>query len=107
MMRNGSSKHESGTAQSRLAKRKCTIKRKYGTAFSGAALHKSIWKRRSGTAQSHLAVGRSRKKGRVALQERRVLRLDVLFGKTTSRMTTTSTTTANIQGKRKEKEERG
>jgi hypothetical protein len=52
-------------------------------------------------------VGRSRTKGRAAFQERRVLRLEVFFGKTTSRMTTTSTTTTNIRGTGKGKGWRG
>jgi hypothetical protein len=52
-------------------------------------------------------LARSKKKGRVAFQERRVLRLEVLFGKATSRMTITSTITARIRGKGKGKGGRG
>jgi hypothetical protein len=52
------------------------------------------------------SLERNDKKGRVAFQERRVLRFEILFGKTTIRMTTTNTITTSIRGKGKGKEER-
>jgi hypothetical protein len=44
-------------------------------------------------------AGQSRKKGRVAFQERRVLRLEIFFGKMNIKMKTTSTTTTCIMEK--------
>jgi hypothetical protein len=54
-------------------------------------------------------VGRSEKKGRVAFQERRVLRLEVVFWKTRMRMTSrhTTTTTRAVKGKGRMKKDEG
>jgi hypothetical protein len=55
----------------------------------------------------NVQFGRIDKKGRVAFQERRVLRFEVFWGKTTIRMTTTNTITTGVRGKGKGKKERG
>ncbi len=53
--------------------------------------------------------GRREKKGRVAFQERRVLRLEVVFWKTRMRMTSrhTTTTTRAVKGKGRMKKDEG